>query len=241
MRDREKTSTKLNIGSSRLYLDNGQWRECGRRTPRALVEPSLHPVSISLPRITKTPFRVRTVAELGAFCVVNESCTLSIAIDHVVDVTLVIEDKEFHLLGGVRSIQDDGFALEFINPPEEARQMIRQLLKPEFLAKTLSPCMSFSTVEPGATSTLIYSDGYMNSLQISLFDQRVLSVQFDLEVLDLRLAWRKSDTRKSGIFSFEKGDSGDPKRILSFMKHLQGLTQEIYTEIESILIDGKTF
>jgi hypothetical protein len=240
MRKRENTSTRLSIPKSRMFLEQGQWKECGRRTPRAEVEPEIHHVWVSLSGISLTPMVVTTIAELGCFCPVKDCEKLKLAQDQAVDVTLIIENKQFEFEGRVCLIEKGGFSLEFYGPPEEARQMIRKVLRPEFLARSLSPYLSYATMEPGANGTLIYSDGDLNSLQISLFDGKILAVHFDLDVLNLRLVWRKTDMRKSGVFTGEFTDTGNPRRILSFIRHLQGLSREMYGEIESIIIAGKT-
>jgi hypothetical protein len=229
----------LGISIERMFLDQDQWKKCGRRVPRAELEPTIHLVWMTLPHHSPNLFSVRTIGELGAYCVLSAEVLSEIAADHMLDIVLFIESESFEFEARVRYIHKDGIAIEFIRPPEAARQKIRTLFGPEFLATSLAPFLSYTTMEPGSTATLIYSDGDANRLQIALVSEKILAVFLDLEVLDTHLVWRKSSTNKGGEFTSGIVHPDHQKKILNFVRNLPGLSQSFFKEIESIFNFGK--
>jgi hypothetical protein len=228
------------VAGNRMFMDaDEQWRKCGRRVPRVELEPTLHSVWLMLPHHAQNLFSVRTLGELGARCVLSEEILKEIAPDHMLDIILFIETERFELEARVRYIHEDGIALEFIRPPKEMKEKIRKLFGPEFLATSLAPFLSYTTMEPGSTSTLIYSDGAENRLQIALVSEKILAVFMDLEVLDTHLVWRKSGSKKTGEFTSGSIHPDHQKKILNFVRNLPGLSVAFFKEIESIFTFGK--
>jgi len=232
------SNNSFSIAISRMFLHSDQWKQCGRRVPRAETEPSLHKVWVTFPELTKTLFNVRTIGELGAYCF-SEGEPLPVEPDHVVDVVLVIENDRYAFEGRIRYLAEKGMAIEFVHPAEEVRSRIRTLFEPELLATTLVPFLSYTTMEPGSTATLIYSDGEFNRLQIALVSEKILAVFMDLAVLDTRMIWRKTEARKSGDLTVETMHPNSQKKIINFIKNLPGLPSEFLRDIESILTEGK--
>lgn len=233
------SNNDFSISISRMFLHSDQWRQCGRRVPRAEVEPGLHKVWIGLPELSKTFFSVRTIGELGAFCAIDGGEELPVEPDHVVDVVLSIENDRYTFEGRIRYMAETGMAIEFVHPPEEVRNRLRTLFEPELLATTLVPFLSYTTMEPGSTATLIYSDGEFNRLQIALVSEKILAVFLDLAVLDTRLVWRKAEARKTGDMTLETMHPDSQKKIMNFVRNLQGLPAEFLKDIESILTQGR--
>jgi hypothetical protein len=207
----------LQVTLPRMFLDQDQWKECVRRVLRVDVEPSLHRIWIGFPELSDDPL-----------------ARISIERDHVLDVTLILDNETYCFEGRIRYENSQGFAIEFIKPPEHLRSKIRLFFKPELLAKGLAPFISYTSMEPGSNATLIYSDGDSNRMQIALVNEQILAIFVDLEVLDAHVQWK----RKSAI-------EGDPiqmdtkKRVINFVKNLPGLKPGFLQEIESILKDGK--
>jgi hypothetical protein len=224
----------LQVTLPRMFLDQDQWKECVRRVLRVDVEPSLHRIWIGFPELSDDFFNVRTISELGACCALDPLARISIERDHVLDVTLILDNETYCFEGRIRYENSQGFAIEFIKPPEHLRSKIRLFFKPELLAKGLAPFISYTSMEPGSNATLIYSDGDSNRMQIALVNEQILAIFVDLEVLDAHVQWK----RKSAI-------EGDPiqmdtkKRVINFVKNLPGLKPGFLQEIESILKDGK--
>jgi hypothetical protein len=227
------------VTGNRMFLNQDQWKRCGRRVPRAELEPAIHSAWIMLPHHAQDLFSIRTIGELGAYCVLSDDVLKEIAPDHMLDVVLVFDDERYEFEGRVRYLHKDGIALEFIRPPLEVREKIKKLFGPEFLATSLAPFLSYTTMEPGSTATLIYSDGADNRLQIALVSEKILAVFLDLEVLDTHLIWRKSGTRKTGEFTSGTIPPDHQKKILNFVRNLPGLSSDFFKEIESILNFGR--
>jgi hypothetical protein len=227
------------VTGDRMFLDRDQWKKCGRRVPRAELEHAVHAVWMMLPHHTHDMFSIRTIGELGAYCVLSDEVLREIAPDHMLDIVLFIEDERYEFEARVRYLHKDGIAIEFIRPPREAREKIRTLFRPEFLATSLSPFLSYTTMEPGSTATLIYSDGAENRLQIALVSEKILAVFMDLEILNTHLVWRKSGTKKTGEFTSGAIHPDHQKKILNFVKNLPGLSSDFLKEIESIFTFGR--
>lgn len=226
------------IRSARMFLNRDRWQECGRRVPRADIVPDL-PVWIRLPELSDQHFTVKTIGELGAYCQCSPK-DFAFVRDQVVELELKLQDHSYFLEGRIRYILTDGIALEFMNPDEPLRELIRMLFKPELLAVSLAPIVTYTGLEPGSAWTLIYSDGETNSVQVSLVNNcRIASFNMDLEVLDLRLSWRKG-----GELILESLSGGPARyeqlgRIASFVRNLQGMDQSLMKDLEAIITTGK--
>ncbi len=234
---------KISLRSTpmRMYLDQQreQWKTCARRVDRVQLEPSLHPAWIGFPEHSKVFYPIQTIAELGAACWISGLEKMGVDPSRPLQVALAIESERFVMEARVRALHGDGIAVEFMNPTQRAREKIRAAFKPELLAATLSPILSYTNVEPGASATLIYSDGDLNWLQLVLSNGKTLGVQLNLEILDLHLEWKKSEFKKSGSFTGETAPPQVQKKVLSFVRNLRGMDSGLYKEIEQILTTGR--
>jgi hypothetical protein len=237
MNNEKKTSDRSDAVANRMYLN--RWKQCERRVPRAAVEHSLHALRIQFNNHAQAAFHIRTIGELGAFCAHPTAQTLAFKLGQEESLTLFVEDERFDLTGNIRYVQRDGFGLEFIEPPQSARQKIQNLMGPEFLAATLTPFFAPITMVPGATRTLIYSDGGTNYLHVSLADHKILAVDLELEILGFRFLWRKKDGQKPEEFRHGDNRAVAEKRILSFLRNLPGLAIEHFKEIEQVFKAGR--
>lgn len=237
MNNEKKTpSDRADSLANRIYLNQARWNQSRRRAPRAEVEPALHALRILLNDGSTNVFPIRTISEVGAFCVHPSPQVLALRQDQRVSLSLLIENSCYNFDGAIRYVGRDGFAIEFMQPPEPAQERIRNMLGPEFLAATLTPHFTNISTEPGSTRTLIYSDGVSNFLHVSLADQKLLAVELELEILGLRILWRKTAGKNVGEF-VEGGHRSvvEKMKLLSFVRNLTGLTGDYFKEIESIL------
>jgi hypothetical protein len=221
--------------STASFIFKGEWKRCKRRVPRVDARCGQLPIFLSYPEISAQRFGVSTIAELGCRFTTDRLNVTSL-LGRILDTTLHVGHGSFTLRSKMVSIDPGGASVQFLAPDEIVREMIRELFGPEFVATTLSPFHSYSSVVAGPTHTTIYSDGAGNQLELQMNNRRLEGVTAELEILDTRLAWsRRSAPQVVRISDNRVQGPAVRNRLISFLRNLQDLDPQIRSEVERII------
>jgi hypothetical protein len=229
---------RINLDPAKLFLRDGEWRRCFRRNPRVDLSMSEHLVAIHFHEVCPELFRLQTLSENGmSFHPGGYDFALLAKRDLVAQ--LQIGRKHFDLAVRVVLVEPGAVALQMIDPAPIVKETIRAQFRAEFLALTLQPFHSYAGMFPGATHTLIYSDGRGNSLQLSMKENAMEGLFAELQHFDARLKWSAREPFQAVSLSSGQPLAYDVRRmILGFIRNLPDLPLPLMGIMESLLERG---
>jgi hypothetical protein len=218
------------------FLLRGEWRHCKRKAVRADIQANPMVVNLSYPQLSPQLFKVTTIAELGCRYLTRDTDVHKLK-DHVLHSILHLGPRQIPLDTRLVGTRPGWAAIEFIDPPGEARDLISEIFRLELKAASLTPFISFSTVMSGPTHTMIYSDGDSNALELQMKNDRLESFVGTLTILDLKFSWnrlRPNMLSIRGISDEKTQGPGYKGQLLSFIRNLQDLHPAVLSTIERI-------
>lgn len=216
------------------FLLNGEWKRCQRKVARANVQGSQPLVALSYPGVSTLNFRVQTIAELGA-CYQTGSVDVRKLKDRQLMTAIWIGAIHFELQTRVLLVRDGWASVEFIEPPELFRAAVRDQFQLELKAASLVPYISFTSVEPGPSHSLIYSDGEDHELILSMSQDRLDAIQGRLGRLAIQFKWSRRRPRRIEYEALDdRADlSADLRaRVESFLRNLQDIHPQAVEAIQ---------
>ena len=102
-------------------------------------------------------------------------------------------------------------------------------------AASLVPFHNFTSPIPGPTQTTVYSDGDGHVLELFLRNDQLVGLAAKLQVLELRLTWSSAKPMSLKVTDIEDELTQGPhfkKRLMSFVRNLQGLKPPIREALE---------
>ncbi len=129
-------------------------------------------------------------------------------------------------------------SIEFIEPTDATRDLIRDAFELELTAASLVPFHNFTSPIPGPTQTTVYSDGDAHVLELFVKNDQLVGVAGKLQVLDLRFAWSETAPKRLKVMDLGEERTQGPhfrKRLMSFVRNLQGLKPDIRAALERVV------
>ncbi len=219
-------------GRYNSYLSKGEWRICKRKATRVDIRSTDLPVYISYPDLSPHQFAVSMIAELGAQYI-TEDWDVSTLQGHLLNCVLQLGQSKFTIRSRVVNVGQGYASVEFLDPPFQARHIIRELFKAELIAARLAPFHSFSSLVAGPTHTTIYSDGSTNTLELLMKNDHLEAISGELEILDMKFSWARNRPAEFARMSDRRIQGPTQRnRLLSFIRNLPDLHPKIRQAVE---------
>jgi hypothetical protein len=216
------------------FLDKGRWKECNRRALRVDIRGSSCTAFLSFPELGPQRYQVFTLAELGAKFTSVGSKIPSLK-GYNVDANLHLGPLQIPVQTKVVYADAATTAVEFVNPSESVRTLIRDMFELELTAAALVPFHNYSSAIPGPTHTTVYSDGDAHNLELIMTEDRLDGITGTLTVMDIRFVWMRNKPSPLRISSLNDERTHGPhlkRHLVSFLRNLQGLNPKIRDAIE---------
>jgi hypothetical protein len=214
---------------------SGRWFDCRRRAVRVDIRGGSCPVYISYPEVSDRKFPVTTIAELGAKYV-TEGANVSPLLGHEILACLHFGPIRTTIQTRMVSVEGDAAAVEFSAPTDAFRALIRDAFELELTAASMVPFHNFTSPLPGPSQTTVYSDGESHVLELFVRNNRLVGLCGKLSSLELKLVW--SESKRLKIVDIGEERTQGPhfkKRLMSFVRNLQGLQPQIRETLESVI------
>ncbi len=226
----------LDLAKQRVKQGGG-WYECRRRAVRVDIRGGSCPVYISYPELSERKFPVVTIAELGAKYMTGGATVDSLK-GHEIQACLHFGPIRTMVRTRMVQVDPSSAAIEFMEPDEATRDLIRDAFELELTAASLVPFHNFTSPIPGPTQTTVYSDGDAHVLELFVKNDQLVGVAGKLQVLDLRFVWSHAKPNRMKVMDMGEERTQGPhfrKRLMSFVRNLQGLSPKVKSELERVI------